>query len=98
MVTATGVVTITEPSAISERTKALMLLVSPSSQGICAVTLSGATATSGAGIPLKKTCVPPSLVGSVVAEGDETAVFAERFVPARKPGCREQWKRRRRRR
>ena len=53
MVTATGVVTVTEPLSLSERTYALMLVVSSSSQGICAFTIVGETSIKGAGMPLK---------------------------------------------
>src|ERR1044071_6880200 len=51
--TATGVVVITLPSPITERTYALMLVVSSTSQGICALICSGETMYKGARMPLK---------------------------------------------
>src|SRR5260370_11775775 len=81
MLTATGVVTITVPSSATERTYALRLVVSPSSQGICALTAVGETIISGAGMPLKYTWVRPSVVGKVGLVVSADAVWYERLVP-----------------
>ena len=58
MVTATGVVTTTLPSFWTDRTKALTLVVSLTSQGTWAVIWVGETENSGAKMPLKYTSVP----------------------------------------
>src|SRR5215831_20966754 len=58
-----------------------MLVVSRSSQGIWALTMVGETIISGAAMPLKKTCVPPSLVGSEACVVSAEAVWDERLVP-----------------
>src|ERR1039457_6168824 len=69
-----------------------MLVVSPSSQGICALIAVGETMTSGAAMPLKYTCVPPRLVGSASWVVSADAVWNERLTPctwAMVPGARE---------
>src|SRR6516164_7171367 len=69
-----------------------MLVVSPSSQGICALMAVGETITSGAAMPLKYTWVPPSEVGKFVLLVSAEAVWNERLVPctwAMVPGARD---------
>ena len=69
-----------------------MLVVLPSSQGICALMAVGETITSGAAMPLKYTWVPPSEVGKFVLLVSAEAVCNERFVPctcAMVPGARD---------
>ena len=59
IVAATGVVAHDRPPPCSDRTYALMLVVSFTSHGICALIWVGETKNSGAGMPLKYTLVPP---------------------------------------
>src|ERR1035441_39825 len=69
-----------------------MLVVSPTSQGICALIWVGETYSSGDWIPLKYTSVPPSCVGNGLAPGSALTVLAERPVPTmltRVPGATE---------
>src|ERR1035438_8185921 len=58
-----------------------MLVVSPTSQGICALIWVGETYSSGDWIPLKYTSVPPSCVGNGLAPGSALTVLAESPVP-----------------
>src|ERR1035438_6152074 len=69
-----------------------MLVVSPNSQGICALMVVGETITSGAAMPLKYTRETPSLVGSASCVVSAEAVWYERLVPctwAMVPGARD---------
>src|SRR5215472_17112497 len=59
-----------------------MLVVSPSSQGICATILLGETIISGERIPLKYTWLPPRSVGSGLALAGAEAVWNATDNPA----------------
>src|SRR6516165_2014445 len=58
-----------------------MLVVSVSSQGICALICVGETYVRGDLMPLKKTDVPPSSTGRFGFDRSADAVCEERFLP-----------------
>src|ERR1043166_1442756 len=75
--TPTALVTETSPLLCCTRTKALVLVLSFTSNGICALIWVGETYNKGARMPSKYSCTPPNPTGNPLALGSAAALVSD---------------------